>query len=310
MPPIPIIFSHYGNSTYLAYSLACARQTNPLARLIFLGDKSNAKVAKDNGWEHFNFIDFRSSYHSKFDSVFSHVQGKKHAHIKNGQDWLRYVFERWFFIEAFVTANKISRFWHFDSDTMILKDLEPFNQKLIDIDFTVQCNGTCLNGVISSTVVTEFCCHINSLFEDKSFLNAQQLEFDTINPGWAFTEMRAFDDYKQGTSRSWIRILNYGDNMAFDDCICQVHGFDMCTLSGGEYVKDIYSLNGEIYGTQNNQKVNFVTLNLSWVGDYVFIWTLDSLTKKYLSLKDFKCTPTLRIRGFLKRLNRLIKKYL
>jgi hypothetical protein len=306
MTPIPIIFSHYGNTSYLAYSLACARRTNPQTRLIFLGDESNFKVAKDNGWEHFNFSDFRSNFHPKFESVFRHVQGKKHTHIKNGRDWLRYVFERWFFIEAFVSLNGINRFWHFDSDTMILKDLELFNQDLIDFEFTVQCGGTCLNGIVSSLVVSEFCNHINNLFDDKHFINSQQLEFNTINPGWAFTEMRAFDDYKKGTSRKWIRILNYGNNMAFDDCICQEHGFDMCTLGGGEYVKNIYSKNGELYGKQYDQEIKFVTLNLSWVKDYVFEWTLYSLNNNGY-LKNVKCTPMLQLIGYLKRIKRFLK---
>lgn len=302
MSSIPIIFSHYGNSTYLKYSLACARLTNPHARLIFLGDDSNVEVAIENGWEHFYFKEFRSIYLSEFNCVFRHVQGKKHSHIKNGNDWLRYVFERWFFIEAFVCSNNIGRFWHFDSDTMILKDLESFGHELADVEFTVQCNGTCLNGIMSSDVVTNFCQHINSLFKDKNFLNLQQIEFDTLNPGWAFTEMRAFDDYKQKTSKNWVKILNFGENMAFDDCICQDHGFNMTVLRGGEYVKDIYSQNGEIFGEQLGKKINFITLNLSWVSDYVFLWVLNSLGGANSSLKHAYCTPAERIRGLFKRL--------
>ena len=304
MKSVPIIFSHYGNSSYLKYTLACARLTNPHTRLIFLGDKSNAEVAKENGWEHFNFNEIRSSSLSEFNSVFRHVQGKQHSHIKNGKDWLRYVFERWFFIEKFVIDNNIDRFWHFDSDTMILKKLESFVHKLAQVDFTVQCNGTCLNGIISSDVVTDFCNHVKSLFRNEIFLNSQQLEFDTVNASWAFTEMRAFDDYKQKTSRKWARIIDFGEDMAFDDCICQDHGFDMCTLSGGEYVKDVYSNNGEIYGTQHKKEIIFITLNLSWVSDYVFLWVMDSLGGNNSSLRDEKCTPIQFIRGLLKKLIR------
>jgi hypothetical protein len=309
MSSIPIIFSHYGNASYLDYTLACAHQTNPNTRLIFLGDASNVNIAIKNGWEHFNYLDFRSKLQQRFNDVFQHIQGKKHTHIKNGNDWLRYVFERWFFIEAFATLKSINRFWHFDSDTMILKNLEPFNLEILDMDFTVQCNGTCLNGIVTTEVVTEFCHHINNLFEDKIFLQSQQSEFDKVNPEWAFTEMRAFDDYKKKTLRQWCRIMNFIDERVFDDCICQEHGFRMCTLKSGERVKDLFGKEGQIYGIRGNRNINFVTLNLSWVPDYVFSWTLDALSGKDSHLKDTHCTTWLQLIGYVKRVKRLVNNY-
>lgn len=54
-----IIFSHYGFSSFLKYTLACARFTNPKARLIFLGDENNRSVACQEGWEHYLFKDYK-----------------------------------------------------------------------------------------------------------------------------------------------------------------------------------------------------------------------------------------------------------
>ena len=276
-----IIFSHYGYSNYLELTLACAKKTNPLARLIFLGDIKNKEVAESCGWEHY----FLDSYHSdltlRFENVFQHIQGKNHNHIKNGNDWLKFVFERWFFIECFISTHKIDRFWHFDSDTMIVKELSKAAQNLLNYDFTVQCNNTCLNGVMNRDIVSAYCKHICDLFEDTEFIAEQKLEFETVHPEYAFTEMSAFDDYKKKSDFRWANLMLYSDEYVFDDCICQSHGFSMTKLlGGGRLVKDIEVIDGNFFGYRDGQKIKFITLNLSWVHPYIFRWVLDSLDYK------------------------------
>ena len=281
-----IVFSHYGYSDYLEYTLQCARKTNPFARLIFLGDQSNKEIAHKHGWEHFYFENYNGDLNKRFCSAFRHIQGKNHNPIKNGKDWLRYVFERWFYIENFVQQENISRFWHFDSDTMILRDLGYFAETLSDFEFTVQCNNTCLNGLMNKEVVSDYCRHICDLFESPDYLAKQQLEFDTINPDYAFTEMRAFDDFKMKSDLRWANLMLYNDQYVFDDCICQEHGFQMTKLFKGPFVKDVHSIDGFFCGIRDGQKVSFVTLNLSWVPIYLFRWVFKSL--------DFKGDRSLR----------------
>jgi len=41
----------------------------------------------------------------------------------SGQDWLQYVFARWFYMEDFLLQSGVERVWHFDSDTMLLSNL-------------------------------------------------------------------------------------------------------------------------------------------------------------------------------------------
>ena len=307
MSDVVLIFSHYGYSAYLEYSLACARKTNPDARLILLGDKFNADVAKRHGWEHYLFESFESEFHPRFLKVFRHIQGVKHDPTRNGRDWLKYVFERWLFIDAFITSRSIDRFWHFDSDTMVLQDLRQYETDLVWADFSVQCNNTCLNGIVSSDVVSEYCEHICSLFEDIEFLSEQQLEFDTVNTNFAFTEMRAFDHYKKQTVRPWVHLLTYKENVVFDDCICQEHGFQMCTLQSGEIVKKLFAISGKIYGIRDGSRVEFITLNLSWVPDYVFNWVLNvTLRKIDTMIEDVDCPTWLRIVILVKNVKRLL----
>ncbi len=275
MSAITIIFSHYGYSTYLEYTLSCAKKTNPNARFIFLGDQDNADVARRHGWEHYEFSAFRSVFHPRFEAVFRHVKGPLAISEKNGRDWLRYVTERWLFLEAFANQFDIRRFWHFDSDTMILQDIEPHDQALKDFDFSVQCNGTCLNGIVTLDVLNEFSAHICEKFSDEPYLRSQQAEFDTINPTYALTEMRLFDLYKTATTRPWLHLLDYRKDMIFDDCICQDHGFQMMEMPPGQNsIKQLFHQEGRIFGARKGELVEFVTLNLSWVSDSLFQWVL------------------------------------
>lgn len=306
-----IIYSHYGYSDYLDYSLACAKKTNPLARLIFLGDESNKEIAHKHGWEHFYFENYNGDLNKRFCSAFKHIQGKNHNPIKNGKDWLTYVFQRWFFIENFVAEQNIVRFWHFDSDTMLLRDLEYFAKTLSSFEFTVQCNNTCLNGLINKEVVSDYCRHICDLFENPDYLAKQQREFDTINPDYAFTEMRAFDDFKTKSNLRWANLMIYNDHYVFDDCICQEHGFNMIKLLNGQLVKYVETNDGNFFGYRDGVKIGFATLNLSWVQLYLFRWVLnaidlkgfDSLKKVNMSINEIFYSIGSRLKRLLMGLN-------
>lgn len=280
------------------------KKTNPSARLVFLGDEKNEGVAKRSGWEHYKFEEFEGTYQAKFNEVFRHINGRKHNNIKNGRDWLKYVFERWMFIDGFCEKNNIKRFWHFDSDTMILEPLSNHSKKLADYDFTVQCNGTCLNGIVNANVVKDFCKFICEIFEDNEYMQTQQNEFNTINPDYAFTEMRAFDEYKKKTLKKWMHLLYYSDNEVFDDALCQDHGFEVIQLPIGKTVKKIKSKNQTIYGTRDNEEIKFITLNLSWLPDCFFEWTLEAIDNKYIykNIEDIRYPIQERIKGILRKI--------
>lgn len=308
MSEITLIFSHYGNSDYLDFTLRCARKTNPNARLILLGDEANIEVAKKSGWEHHVYSEYKGDLLRRFNNVYRPIQGIKHNHIKNGKDWLKFVFERWFFIEEFAKREKLGRFWHFDSDTMVLQDLRPHDLALRNYDFSVQCNGMCLNGIVSTSVVSEYCAHICALFESSEYLSAQQYEFDTKNPDYAFTEMRAFADYLQKTARPWLHLLSYQENVIFDDCICQAHGFQMCELKRGQSVKRFYARNKRIYALRGNNEIEFVTLNLSWVPLYVFDWSMKALSGGNSSIDMAYIPPRDLILEHARKLKKILKR--
>src|SRR5262245_25312256 len=122
----PIIFTHYGITDYLAYTLRQATRTNPDKPRILVGDSANHQIALANGWMHTDINSLGSTKRDMFNARFRWVQGKHHVPVKGGKDWLRYVFERFFVIEEFLNRNNVKSFWHFDSDTMILMPLTSF----------------------------------------------------------------------------------------------------------------------------------------------------------------------------------------
>src|SRR5215471_5287861 len=126
----PIIYTHFGASDYLSRTFECATITNPSARRVLLGDDQNKNVGHAAGWDFIAAADVQSDMRREFSEVFRWVQGRNHNPTRNGRDWLRYVFERWFIVEAYCTGSHIPCFWHFDSDVMILTQLVSFSRIL------------------------------------------------------------------------------------------------------------------------------------------------------------------------------------
>ena len=273
---LPIILSHYGNVDYLAKSMLCATLTNPTKRKILIGDSSNRDSALSNGWEHIEFDSINSNLRNEFNNNFRYIHGKFHPIIKNQGDWLRYVFERWYFVEQFCQENQISQFWHFDSDVMLLEDLRLFEVSLIEhYDFTTQCNNMCLNGMVKLNILTNYCGHMIELFKDQEFLSSQQHEFDTVNPGYAFTEMRAYENFSNIPSLQARKchLESIFDGWWFDDCICQDDEFlmELHPLTN-RLIKKVYFRDGSFIGVHNDKELRFAAVNLSWVPTSLFDW--------------------------------------
>ncbi|WP_170403295.1 hypothetical protein [Ruegeria arenilitoris] len=266
-----------------------------------MGDDSNRAIADQEGWQHFNYLDFRSDLHDEFERVFCPVQGDEHRRnlqFRGGKDWLRFVFERWFHIHGFAQSQNIERFWHFDSDTMILKNLERYEELLERYDYTTQCNATCLNGYIKRALLAEYNAHTISLFKNKDFLERQQIEFDSINPTYAFTEMRAFSEFARETQAKGVHLMSFSSEEVFDDALRQSHGFDVCFYDGDKFVKDIRVVDGNISGVCNQKNISFVTLNMSWLPAIAYKWVFRALKGSQLPLATPLSSSIRRKLGF------------
>lgn len=253
----PIIFIHYGDSEYLRYTINSAKVFNPFSRVILLGDKSNQHYI-DLGIEHFFFENYSSSPEIiLFKKVYQFIGGINHGR----PEWTQFVFQRWFHIFEFIQSQSIEQFWTFDSDNLILADLHKYQDEAVKYDCTEQCNSSCMNGFVgSSRVVRGYVNTINSLFLDKDYLEKQAKDF-IKQTGYAFTEMRAYDEYRNRNNLNTIRLQKLSDGETFDECLCQPH--EMEFLNGK---KKLFLRNGSIYQKQNNSKklLKVNTINMSW----------------------------------------------
>jgi hypothetical protein len=277
---LPIIFIHFGYNDYLESSLAAATLTNPEATRIFLGDADNRSVALRHGWEHCNFASIDNSKLSSFRENYRPIFGLKHQNLRHGKDWLKFVFERWFLVEQFCIDRGINRFFSFDSDTVIAANLEVFVDRLKELDCTSQCNGMCLNGYVTIPTLREYTMHINRLFLDCDFLAEQQKEFDTANPNYAFTEMRAYEHFKGANKLRAPHLESFFGGWWFDDVLAQDDGFetDLLPLSNKQRVKRVEFSNMSFIGQHKQLGIlHFATLNFSWLPDCCIEWAVQCL---------------------------------
>ncbi len=269
----PILFCHYGTTDYLSYVLSCARSNNQDKEIVLIGDDENRSVAEREGIYH---IPFRTLNHGdkieQFERHYELIDGEDHVSFRGGRDWVKFVFKRWFFVERFVEQNGIDRFWHFDSDNMLLDTLSVHEKKFDGVDCTTQCNGKCMNGFVSnSSIVQRYTEKIIELFGREEYLAEQKREFREEHPEFAFTEMRAFETFVEEENVETKRLNTIVDGESFDDCICQQHGYEMESLDDYRKIKVVtLGEGGRFYCWKNGKKVEMISLNLSWVPTKVF----------------------------------------
>lgn len=285
----PVIFCHFGNSPYLEYTLRQVKLTNPDNWVILLGDVENREIAESIGVDHENFSELDHGEEIKeFDRVYKHIAGKNHGK----KFWTKFVFKRWFYVHRFLVRNKIEAFWHFDSDNMILSDLNQQEHKLTNYDCTEQCEGKCMNGYISSfKVVDGYVKKINQLFQNQEYLNLQLDDFRK-NPNFAFTEMRAFQTYRDQENIKTVRLNAIIDGESFDDCICFNDGYETYNyLIAGQKLKKLFvDTNYEIYcrHIETSEFIKMNSLNLSWVPVDLFKFIYSNSLQKKNQVKNYK----------------------
>lgn len=156
-----IFFVHRGNSPPLLYCLAQARSTNPDARIVLLGDKSNARYSELV--EHHLMSDY-SRGADRFTSVYKHLS--THAPATE-LIW----YNRWFMIEEFMGAEGLKEAFIADTDVMLYCDIAEQKELFADVDFTLaQYRPGKFSGhyMFLNTVdaLTAFCEFATKLYED------------------------------------------------------------------------------------------------------------------------------------------------
>lgn len=277
MKHAPLLFIHYSPASYLPVVLRAAQRSNPDREICFLGDETNRRQAPP-GVRYYPLEMFRQGdLLGEFQKVFVPIAGKAHHFNKSGgvDTWLRFVFERWFLIREFLHAQGIGAFWIFDSDTLIAGDLSSRENRLSGLDATEQCRGCCLNGYVSSRdVVTAYCQKMVELFQRPGYLEFHRKRLE-LHSGLSFNEMDAWQTHR---SEEGLKTRSLGipcEGEAFDDALAITKGWQPAPMKirGRIPVKRLVrDKRGGFFGFPEKEStpVRLVTLNLSWLPDYVF----------------------------------------
>lgn len=275
--PTPIIFIHYGPAAFLRPVFYAARRSNPHAPIHFLGDATNRHLVPQSVNYHAISDYTCGPMLEAFSQRFVPIAGSRHHYNKSGgvDTWLRFVFERWFVILEFLDARKIGAFWIFDSDTLIAGALSPRELSLQGLDATEQCVGCCLNGYVSSReVVRAYCQKMIDLYRTPSYLEAQR-ERLKIHTGLAFNEMDAWQTHRDEKRLLTRPLGSPCESEAFDDALAITSGWQTAAakIRGRIPVKRLARDNrGGFFAFEEKEgtPVRLVTLNLSWLPDYVY----------------------------------------
>jgi hypothetical protein len=272
----PILFIHYGPAAYLRSTLAVARRSNPGKRIFLLGDAKNKRSAHGVA----EFIEFDSlggkGKELEFQRFFQVIQGDRHQFnkAKGVEFWLKFVFRRWFLIEAFLEREGIDSFWTFDSDTLVLANLNEREGHFLEFEATTQCKDQCLNGWVGSCrLVSRYTQSILEQFSDEAYLKAQR-ERLKVHAGLAFNEMDAFAEFRRRDSvKTWHGEKPINGEI-FDDALAFTEGFDMAPqkVLGKTAVKKLWTDGLHIYAKhlESGKFVRLLTCNMSWMPD--FMW--------------------------------------
>lgn len=127
-----IIYVHKGDPFYLPLSLKQARESNPNAEIILLGDESNNKY---DYVKHYNIKDYFDRA-AKFDSVYVNYS-------PNSRAYELFCFQRWMVIWEFQEKHPEYKdsFVYCDTDTLlfddVIKDLNNLGDNAIALEGAV-----------------------------------------------------------------------------------------------------------------------------------------------------------------------------
>jgi hypothetical protein len=128
----PIIIIHRGDSPYLAYTIAQAKESNPESRVILLGDRSNSFYL---GVEHHFYQDYFSEA-EQFSKLF------RYEHFPNYQySWILFCHQKYFFLRDFCKKNNIIKLLLIDSDVLVYENISFYFRYYSNTRMTLNSHG-------------------------------------------------------------------------------------------------------------------------------------------------------------------------
>lgn len=267
MQKTPILFIHYGDTPYLTYTLSSAQYFNHDKEVFLLGDSRNKKYEKKLKIKHIPFTQYdHAESVTELHKNFKYIAGINRQ-TEQDKRFEFFCFKRWHYLYEFMKEHCLEKCWYFDSDTLILSNLNNEESKFDSFDITEQSNGSNMKGLIKFKQIENFVKTINRLFLDNVYLNKQRAEFVDM-PNYAFCDMRAYLAFKETYTPKTIALKTILYDETHDENICQEDGMET------EYnnylkrvVKKLYFIDNNVYekSQKTGRLIKLITINMSWV---------------------------------------------
>ena len=155
MMKTPLIFIHKSNikdsQEYLYDTFRVAKKYNPDMDIYLLGDGNNKHYADKVGIKFEYYDDYSGGEESeKFEKVFQVIKGPHHG----SEEWIKFVFKRWFYIYNFIKSKSFKR-WDYKNPKYITEEpvkkpcvgdlISLINENLAGDQKTIYCMWTGIN---------------------------------------------------------------------------------------------------------------------------------------------------------------------
>ncbi|RCW50894.1 hypothetical protein [Paenibacillus prosopidis] len=255
---IPIMFLHWTDNDYLAYTLRQAKISSPASDVILIGTDINNKYCGD-GIHH---VQMHNYYHgaAEFERVYKHLTPNEYVYN-------RFCFQRWFVLRDFMKTHHFTECWVLDTDIMLYTDLSNPKYKCFSGEWTWTTYIT-LKELEELCTVTHIHFQEDNLFEYLKYFTKQKDAYSRTHEGYAISDMVTqtlyYDNYL-------LRDRMYGvfEDSFFDNELFSAHpGVE--TLDNK---KKIYLINGNLMcrRSDNGQFIKAITIHFT-----------QSVNKKYI----------------------------
>lgn len=220
---IPIIFVHYGNTPYLHHCFKAIRYFNPDVRIILIGDNDNKSRALSNGLEHVHHRDLICPRIKEFCKVFKIVGGRQ-FNARGG--WVSFVFRKWFFLYNLCKMAGFDRFWNFDTDVLVLTNLDEVEYRYRNCDYTKLNNGVTISGLVNNIdKIKDFTDFIILSMQDDDLHEQLRSEYK-VNVRSGYTIMRASVEFEKVHPTNIIVADRPVHGAFFDTALYQANNFE------------------------------------------------------------------------------------
>jgi len=211
-----IVFIHMGESWYLDTVLNVAKNFNPNANVILLGDLSNRQDSMDTTevlkWNQ-SFLKNRDktktlwAHHTSFghweypDKYYDIITNYKHIGTEAGKRmWWKhqFCFSRWYLLHDLMEL--MGDVWYFDSDTLICRKLSEVQDWYDKNAWIINRISGCATYFKTNELLKKLCEMIYDLRHDETYMNTKKQALEllaTKGKNWNFCDMSIIAEWSK-----------------------------------------------------------------------------------------------------------------